>query len=292
MKISVFYDHIIQAKEQNGKSLNELLSDAREAGIEAVEINLTYLLEHEDTFERLKHAGLGVSCIYEFYEMDSCDESEKAKKHIETAVKVGAEKILVVPGFVSEKEADEMQRNMHDYEQTAAFMNNNGKIQHMAEGMAYVTELGIRAGVTVTVEDFDDKKSPLSGRNGILWFLKHVPNLKCTLDMGNFVYNDEDVLEAWEVLKDQIAHVHCKDRGAEDEQKTGMEKSVESKAINRGLLSVAAGDGYMPIAKLVNRLKASGYDSYLAIEHFDAPNQEQCMKRSAEFLRKAWEEYY
>lgn len=280
MKISVFFDHVLQAAEQTGKSLQELLSGVRKAGVEAVEINLTYLLEHKETVQLLRQADLGVSCIYEFYEMDKCDEEEKAKKHIETAVKVGADRILVVPGFVSEKEAGEMQLCMPEYERIADFLSKNEKALHMAKGLSYVTGLGRKAGVTVTVEDFDDKKSPLSGRNGILWFLNQVPDLRYTLDMGNFVYNDEDVLEAWEVLKDKIAHVHCKDRGAEIKT---------SGAINRGLLPVAAGDGYMPIATLVNRLKESGYDGYLAIEHFDAADQELCMRRSAEFLRKTWE---
>lgn len=286
MKISVFYDHILQAAEQTGKSLRELLADVREAGIEAVEINLTYLLEHEETLEMLKQSGLGVSCIYEFYEMDKYDESEKAEKHVKTAQKVGAKRILVVPGFVSETEAEEMQQCMPEYEQTADFMNKNEKTLRMAEGLKYVAEAGKNAGVLVTVEDFDDKKSPLSGKNGILWFLKCIPELKYTLDMGNFVYNDEDVLEAWNALKDRIVHVHCKDRGVEKDKICTDESGKQG--INQGMLSVAAGEGYLPIAELVKRLKEMGYDGYLAIEHFDAPNQEECMKRSTDFLRKIW----
>ncbi|WP_455716782.1 sugar phosphate isomerase/epimerase family protein [Anaerosporobacter sp.] len=285
MKISVFYDHVLQAAEQTGKSLSELLASVRKAGIEAVEINLTYLLEHDKTLELLKQADLAVSCIYEFYEMDRCDESKKVEKHIETAVKVGAGRILVVPGFLSSEESEEMQVHVHSYEQVADFFDNNEKVLHMSEGLTYAVTLGVKAGVTVTVEDFDDKKSPLSGMNGILWFLNHVPELRYTLDMGNFVYNDEDVLVAWEILKNKIAHVHCKDRGVEEDKANDDGKS----SINRGLMSVAAGDGYLPIAVLVNRLKEFGYEGYLAIEHFDAPDQEMCMRRSAEFLRRTWE---
>ena len=286
MKISVFYDHILQAAEQTGKSLEQLLSGVREAGIRAVEINLTYLTEHEETVTLLKQADLEVSCIYEFYEMDKCDEAEKAEKHVETAVKVGANRILIVPGFLEEKEAEEMQLCMSDFEQTAAFMDKNEKTLRMAEGLKYAVQAGKNAGVTVTVEDFDDRKSPLSGKNGILWFLNRIPDLKYTLDMGNFVYNDEDVLEAWDSLKDRIAHVHCKDRGVEKEKLRETESGKP--VINQGMLSVAAGDGYIPIAELVKRLKEAGYDGYLAIEHFDASNQENCMKRSADFLRNIW----
>lgn len=267
MKISVFYDHILQAKQQSGKSLEELLAGVREAGVEAVEICLAYLLEHEETLSLLRQAGLAVSCIYEFYEMDSHNEAEKARKHIEMAHRVQADRILVVPGFLSEEESKEIPGILQSYEKTAEFMENNAKIQRMAEGLRYVVGLGAEAGIAVTVEDFDDRESPLSFANGISWFLNTVPGLRYTLDMGNFIVYGEDVLEVWERFRDKISHVHCKDRGED-------------------FLSVSAGEGTIPIDKLIGCLKACGYHGYLAIEHFDAPNQEECIRRSAVFLRE------
>lgn len=265
MKISVFYDHILQAAEQTGKSLAELLQGVRISGIEAVEINMSYLCEHEETYSLLKEASLHISCVYEFYEMDHKDEKEKAKKHIGTALKAGAGKILVVPGFLSEDEVKVMKDCVTDYERTAEFFDNNEKVLRMAEGLADIVKLGIDAGVTVTVEDFDDAKSPLSSVNGLLWFFKHIPQLKCTFDTGNFIIHGEDVMMALEILKERIVHVHCKDRGEE---------------------SVAVGDGYIPINIVINKIKESGYDGYLAIEHFDAHDQEMCMRKSAQFLSK------
>ncbi len=282
MNISVFYAHILQAAEQTGKALPELFLGVREAGIEAVEMELAYLESHEETHTLLREAGLGISCIYQFYEMDTADEKvqqqehKKAERHIAMAKRVGAKRILVVPGFLADEEAQEMKKCM-DYVQMSAFMESNAKIQRIKEGMQYIVALGEKEGVTVTVEDFDDYKSPVSGMQGILWFLKNVPGLRYTLDMGNFVYSEEDVLEAWELLKDYVAHVHCKDRG---------EDTVATAKLNKGLLPVAAGEGYMPIAELIGKLKNAGYDGYLAIEHFDAKEQEECMKRSAAFLKK------
>ncbi|WP_075678601.1 hypothetical protein [Roseburia sp. 831b] len=63
MKISVFYDHILQAAEQTGKPLTELLSNVKNAGIEAVEINMSYLSQQEQTYALLEEAGLKVSCV-------------------------------------------------------------------------------------------------------------------------------------------------------------------------------------------------------------------------------------
>ena len=64
MKISVFFDHVLQAQEQNGKSLEVLLQSVRDAGIEAVEIRLAYLAEHGEVLDALRQADLKVSCIY------------------------------------------------------------------------------------------------------------------------------------------------------------------------------------------------------------------------------------
>ena len=112
MKLSVFFDHVLQAREQTEKSVDELLKGVRAAGIEAVEINLNYLCEHSEIWDALKVAGLGISCIYEFYDMGRCDESEKVRRHVETAVKVGAKRILVVPGFLSGEASKQMQEAM------------------------------------------------------------------------------------------------------------------------------------------------------------------------------------
>ena len=265
MKLSVFYDHILQAESQSGKTLEELLSGVKAAGIDAVEIRLEYLLEHEETLELLKRNGLGLSCIYEFYDMDCRNEAKKIHKHIETASRVHAGRILVVPGFLSKEEAEEIRELSRSYERLEDYFNNNTKVQLMAKGLQDCVRIGQEAGITVTVEDFDDIKSPLSCMNGILWFLENVQGLRYTFDMGNFIFHGEDVLEAWELLKDKVSHVHCKDRG-------------------ENFSSVAAGDGGIPIAPLIEKLKAAGYDDYLALEHFDARQQENCIKKSAEFL--------
>lgn len=264
MKLSVFYDHILQAAEQTGKNVPELLAEAKNAGIDAVEINMTYLNEHEETLEQLREAELRVSCVYEFYEMDKREEKERAKKHLETAQKAGAGKILVVPGFLSEEEARKMKECVPDAEKMAAFLNGNEKALRMRDGLAYIAEQGAKMGITVTMEDFDNEKSPISCVNGLLWFFGQIPQLRGTFDTGNFITHGEAVLTAWDSLKERIVHVHCKDRGDE---------------------AVAVGDGYIPVAAIVERLNEMQYDGYLAIEHFDAADQETCIRRSAEFLR-------
>ena len=268
MKLSVFFDHVLQAREQTGKTIEELLTGVRAAGIEAVEINLDYLCEHPEVWDALKKADLGVSCIYEFYDMGRSDESEKACRHVETAVKAGANRILVVPGFLSGEASLQMQKAMPVQENIVGFFERNDEIKRMAEGLSFAAKYGTEKGVAVTVEDFDGLDSPLAGMYGICWFLQQVPELMYTLDTGNFLFYGEDVLDAYELLKDRIAHVHCKDR----QPKTNA--------------SVQTGTGYVPFKEIVGRLIARNYDGYLAIEHFDVAGQEECIRGSAEFLKE------
>lgn len=268
MKLSVFYDHILQAKEQTGKSLDDLLTEVRNSGIEAVEINLEYLEKHPETIQLLNATDVKISCIYGFYEMGISDECDKIKRHIDTAAGVGAGKVLIVPGFLHGTAAEEMQKSMGSPVSVEQWFSNNQAVLGMKQGLKESVLLGKEKGVVVTVEDFDDAHSPLSGMYGIKWFLKEVPGLKYTLDMGNYLFYGEDVLDAWELLKEEVAHVHCKDRHPENNT------------------SVQTGSGRMPIKQLVESLMANGYDEYLAIEHFDVLDQEGCIKHSAQYLRK------
>ncbi|MBQ7956082.1 MAG: sugar phosphate isomerase/epimerase [Lachnospiraceae bacterium] len=277
MKLSVFYDHILQAAQQSGESVESLLAHVKQCGIDAVEINLTYLRENPKTEQLLAGVGLKISCIYEFYEMNKpglwvkMQWRKKSLNHIKTAKRVGAGKILVVPGFLESQEAEQMISVKDSYEDLADYLSANKNMQRMIAGLTYIAALGHEQGVTVTIEDFDDRKSPLCCMNGVLYALNNVPYLTHTFDMGNYAYIGEEVEKAWELLYGHITHVHCKDRGDDGQG-------------NR-LVSVATGSGYLSIEEMVKKLAGEKYDGYLAIEHFDAPNQKNTIKSSAEYLK-------
>ena len=127
------------------------------------------------------------------------------------------------------------------------------------------------------LEDFDGFLQPFARTYPLLWFMEHVPGLRYTLDIGNFAFSDEDVSYAAWLLKDYIVHVHCKDRA---------ESPLVHGRFCRGLGQTPAGTGYLPMAKLLTDLEACDYDGYLAIEHFDAPDQLSFIEQSAAFLRQ------
>lgn len=277
-KLSVFYDHILQACEQSGKTIPEVLSFCREQGISAVEINYSlFASEKEVIASMLAEAGLVISCMYEFFDFGRDADLTKAQQMLDAAAEQQVPRVLFVAGALENAEAAELAACSRTYEATSTFMNENEAVQKMAHALSALTEYAAPLGVTITLEDFDGFQQPFARTYPLLWFMEHVPGLRYTLDMGNFAFSDEDVSYAAWILKDYIVHVHCKDRA---------ESPLVHGAFCRGLGQTPAGTGYLPMAELLDDLKKRDYDGYLAIEHFDAPDQLSFIEQSAAFLRR------
>ena len=267
MRISVFYDHIRQAHEQTAIPVSQLLCQAVDLGITGIELNYSQAVS-SDALELITAAGLSVSCLWEFYDMPSADETAHIDRHVRLAKELGS-KMLVVPGFLDDAQSRSMAPLVHHFEALADFLGQTEAAVRMRDGLRYASEEGRVKGVAVTIEDFDDRKSAIPNINGLRWYLENVPELALTFDMGNFITFGEDVLSAYDQLHARIVHVHCKERDSEGN-------------------SVTAGSGVIPQARILERLRLSGYDGVLAIEHFDVADQRESMQRSARFLREAW----
>ena len=62
------------------------------------------------------------------------------------------------------------------------------------------------------MEEFDNLTAPYSRADELMWFMRHVPGLRCGFDTGNFLYNEEDAVKSLSLFRPYIASVHCKDR--------------------------------------------------------------------------------
>ena len=118
-------------------------------------------------------------------------------------------------------------------------MESNQAVQNITAGLRRAVAYAKEKNVIVTLEDFDSTLSPCSRINALKWFMEQVPGLCWTLDVGNFAYSSENILDAYEVLHTYTAHVHCKDRGTENPTSNGIVGTY-----NKGLRPVIAGDGY------------------------------------------------
>lgn len=278
MKISVFYDHILEAQEQSEMEILDSLKVCKAEGIEAVEINYSYFKEHEDFIcDMLKQASMKISCFYQQFDWGKNPDITFAKEMVETAKKLKVSRILVIPGFLNEEDAAALLQCGNTYEGTSHYMSEHREILNMKKALLELTEFAQQYSVVITLEDFDDWHAPFARTWQLLWFLREVPKLGYTLDIGNFVYSDEDVRDACQQLGDYIVHVHCKDRGIESNKVQGI--------YQKGMAAVAVGAGYIPIDVLIKALKERHYEGYLAIEHFGEANQMAAIKQSAKFLK-------
>lgn len=279
MKLSIFYDHLQEICTQEGMTMPEALFEAKRCGIDGIEIHLSDLLEDEGRIvSEIEKAGMCVSCIYESFDWGNRPDIRGGAAQIDAAKRVGAKKILVIPGFLPQDEADAIASRRGSYERTAPAMEANERIRNMRAALRQVTARAARVGIAVTLEDFDGKTAPFAGMNQLLWFIKQVEGLRFTMDTGNFAFSDEDAAEGYRLLRDYVVHVHCKDRGRED-------TVPAQNRHNRGLAPCPAGSGYMPIGAVVRDLKNRGYGGFLAVEHFGAADQLEFMRKSAEYLK-------
>ena len=234
-----------------------------------------------------------ISNLYQFFDFGNhyAAGMHTGRKMIDTAKAMGIQRVMIIPGFLAPEQAKELTKASSSFEETAAYMEGISEILAMRDAIAELTEYATERGIMVSMEDFDAFDSPIARMNPIKWFLTQVPGLKHTLDMGNYAFSNESAAEAYELFKDQIGHVHCKDRGEEKEEDPEIWKGLgvpygEELSHRRGMKPVPVGDGYMPIAELVKKLKDQGYQGYMAIEHFGAPDQLGFMLKSAEYMRE------
>lgn len=292
MKLSIFYEHLREAVEQTGKSMEELYRETRKAGIQGIEIDYSVLAANPGIHRDIQDAGLEISNMYQFFEFGEKYAAglHLGRKMIDAAKRMGVRRVMIIPGFLDENQAAQLNRACVSYEKAAEYMESSAEIMAMKEALQELVEYAEERNIMVSMEDFDSFTSPIARMYPLKWFMEQVPGLKHTLDMGNYAFSDEDAREAYALMKDCIGHVHCKDRGEEPETDPAiwaglcLPQGAELK-VRKGLKPVPVGDGYMPIAELVQALKEQNYQGYLAIEHFGAPDQLGFMLKSAEFLK-------
>lgn len=250
MKISIFLEHLLQAHEQSGKSIEEIFAMVKSYGIDGIETNASFIASQGDLQKKIQDADLSVTQLYENYEWKDFDDDTKMKNHIETARKLGAKKILFIPPYFSDLKTETVQIEKE-------------KVKIM---ICKICQMGAGAGIAVTMEDFDNLQNPSSKLCYLKEYITEIPELKITFDTGNFLANGDEVLEAYPILKDRIVNVHCKDRLAD-------------------VSSCATGTGIIPFKTIVDNLKQIDYDGNYTIEHFDIENQLDAMKVSSDYVK-------
>ena len=264
MKISVFAEHLFEAAEQEKLPLSEILKKARNMGITAAELDYARLAQDDSLPDFFREHGIDISCVYAFLDLAHSEDMSYPQAVVNTLKKHNIKLFMGIPGFI----------NDNDGKEKAA--------ENMYRGMNRLSEMCSKAGILLCLEDFDDKTALFSTADGLREFMDNVPSLGCTFDTGNFIYSGESALEAFEILRDRIVHVHCKDRSFKKKAGETPKISLSGQA----LYSSPVGYGEIPIEQIVKTLLQSGYNGYFAIEHFGSMNQLSDMEKSAEKLKE------
>lgn len=155
-KLSVFYEHILQACEQSGKTIPEVLAFCREQGISAVEMNYSlFASEREVIAPMLSDAGLVISCMHETFDFSHDTDLGRAQQMLDTAASQQVSRVLFVAGALETAEAAELAACSSTYEATSTFMAKNKSIQNMVHALSSLAEYAALRGVSITLEDFD-----------------------------------------------------------------------------------------------------------------------------------------
>lgn len=264
MRLTVFYDHIMQAMRQTEKPFEEIAHALVKAGISGVEMDYGELVKRPRRLcTQLKNAGLPVSCVYAFFDWGIPENGLDYRRVIRRLARCRVTHLLAVPGFV---------RDGQDREECRA---------RMAGTLAECCRYAERYGISVGMEDFDDERATFARTEELLWYLERVPELSCTFDTGNFLYSGEDALAAWEKLKSRVGYVHCKDRSFVVKENEEPKLTTD----RRAMYSAPVGSGVIPMQELVKHLRDSGYDGVFAIEHFGSQSMYEDMLASAAWLR-------
>lgn len=311
-QITTFYDHLSNAAIQQNLPLDVVIESAASWGVQGVEMDYA-LLEQEGPAlaHKLAFLGLPINCCYCHFDWANHPEDTSYIKVLENLREARVNNMLVIPGFAdgtflsrvfpdaaaTDAENAQLTDGEHAPDMSPEKVDLSDisrlpiEVQNIAlcrarelmlPNMIHLLEKAKEYHINVLMEDYDDLPAPFATAEQVKWFLDRLPDLGCAFDTGNFLYSEEDVIDAYELLKSRIKYVHCKDRSF-----TPVDgEEPKSTVLRRQMYSAATGSGIIPMKTIIAMLKRDGYEGTYAIEHFGSVNQYRDIKRSAEFMKK------
>jgi len=268
MKIAAFYENIVTAVENEGKTLEEVLKTLMECGLEMVYISGDSVKRDGEIvlplFEKL---GIDIEGIHQHFDFAHKPDDESFKEYVDMTAELKAGSLLLVPGFVlpgEEDRKDEIMKNM---------------LGCVERAIAYAKEKNVK----ICMEDFDHMISPINSVAGLDYFFDRLPDLYCAFDSGNFCCYKEDEVEAYKHFRSRMVTMHVKDRGPE---KNSEGDNACTCADGSLAWSVPLGTGYIRIAEIIEDLKKTGYEGNVIAELYGYEDAYNGLQTSVKYLKK------
>ena len=264
MKKAIFLAHVKDAARQRGGELKEYLRRTRQLGYEGLECDYVDLEADPVGFAAmLAEEDLQIASVPQWFSFEKGVDTEQICAVVKKVAAAGGKKILAIPGFL-----DDQYPNARE---------------DMVAGLRILCREAAEFGIKVSLEDFDNIKSPCATAEGLAWFFERVPELGFNLDTGNFLYAEQDVVEVTKAFADRITHIHLKDR-RETLVYEGQQPQYSIKG--RPMYSCPVGQGDIPIKKLLSMAEEAGYEGFCSAEHYGVDDQWDFIVKSAAGLNE------
>ncbi len=290
---------------QTGLSLEEIGAILNKKGVTGIEADYEELEASGFAMAKeLAAVGLPIHSVYKRFDWSHHPEAEDYEEVLNRLQSGGIHYMLVIPGFVDVPE--DMPLTMEHAFSPEFTAKKEAARKNMLPNVKKLCDAAPKYDVHITMEDYDDLSAAFSTKEELAWFFERVPNLGCAFDTGNFFYSCQEAMEAFELLKNRITYVHCKDRsfgqlypnqllftkgtaGDGNREKTDIrlllpKEDTKARLDGKPMFSAPVGGGVIPMTEILKKLKAQGYDGTYAIEHFGSVNHMEWMLQSAEYL--------
>lgn len=175
------------------------------------------------------------------------------RSNLETARMLGAKLLMIVP-YKGKRDLKYAKKIGHD-----------ATIQKLIEGFRIAVHQGKNLDIKVCFETTPHDVICLSGSRDCKEILQKVKGLGYVFDTANSLPHGENPFENYMVLWDYIVHVHLKDVCLIDGKKISL--GQEASKDGRLMQCVVWGEGIIPIQKIYNLMRETGYDGLFAIEY-------------------------
>ena len=228
----------------------QLCEFTREMGLDAIDWVTIYGQEAAAIRKVTDDFGLANICYTFFCDLNFPGSAERApgaeefRRGIETAVVLGADKIMLPIMGKQGQSREESRRNW-------------------IAGLHEVIGIADEVGITVTIEHFPNPLSPFIVSADMNEAIAEIPQLGVTLDTGNCVTAGESATDAYLNSADHIVHAHFKDWKVCEPGTPGSWQGLSGKHYYAELV----GDGDVDNAEVAAAMRAHGYDGYVNFEY-------------------------
>lgn len=252
-RISVFAAHVYEVMKKRGMTMQQAVDAFKAAGVTG--FDGAYV---DPRLEELVAAGLEPAMVYGVmsFRDPSKDEVEQ-NRYLERAKKLGAKYMMIVPDHMTGIK-DDPSDPVYERE----FLKT-------MDGLKRLVAKCMAAGICPLLEDFGYRSNPGSHFCNLKRYFAEIPDLRFALDTGNVMFSDRgtDIMDVFDYFHAKIRHVHVKDHPSGGPQAYAQ-----------------PGQGVVPNEKMLRQLFSEGYDGWVTLELFGAPDMLDAVVKTCAFV--------